>query len=194
MKFYLFISLLSFALSSGTILSNHEAKIKIAEGKLLDISVDQDMADEDPCFGHGGAVTVGVSWNIATCKSKCTRGLGFRCGMEYFIGCSDGTTTITGGNGGSCPYMLVYEARHITAQFNFYDNNTLRFIFLSPLPEDENGNNDFEIEDDVVVSVPHHLLIGGKHYSSFRIKQGTYRVNRDAGENGEVYVDINYNE
>jgi hypothetical protein len=157
---------------------------------LLRLAVDIDMFDLDPCFRHGGTVAAGLNWNIATCKSNCTRGLGFRCGGENYIRCGDGTVVIVGVRDDSCPHD---KSRQISADFSFYDNNTLSFTFLSPLPEEEKENNDFEIEDDITFSIPDYLLVGDRHYSSYTVKKGTYKVDRTAGEFGEVSVDITLN-
>jgi hypothetical protein len=148
------------------------------------------MLDEDPCLRHGGTVAAGISWNIATCRSGCTRGLGFRCGGETYYRCADGTIVITGTREDSCPHD---KSRLISADMNFYDNNTLTFTFLSALPEEENDNNDFEIEEEVLIKIPEYLLIGDRHYSSFTIKKGNYVVDRAAGDFGEVTVDITLN-
>jgi hypothetical protein len=157
---------------------------------LLRLAVDVGMLDEDPCLRHGGTVAAGISWNIATCRSGCTRGLGFRCGGETYYRCADGTIVITGTREDSCPHD---KSRLISADMNFYDNNTLTFTFLSALPEEENDNNDFEIEEEVLIKIPEYLLIGDRHYSSFTIKKGNYVVDRAAGDFGEVTVDITLN-
>jgi hypothetical protein len=157
---------------------------------LLRLAPDVNMLDADDCFGHGGSVGGGISWNIATCKSHCTKGLGFRCGGETYQRCADGTIVITSIRDDSCPHD---KSRLINADMNFYDNNTLTFIFLSALPEEEHDNNDFEVEEEVIIKIPEYLLIGDHHYSSFTIKKGIYTVNRLAGEFGEVTVDITLN-
>lgn len=173
----------------------HSIKAKPAayiteEPKQLAISVDESMAEMDPCSGHGSTVAYGVSWIIATCKSDCNRGLGFRCGRETYIRCGDGTTFIVDHHDGGCPTHIIAADRKISANIHFYDNNTVTLEFLSSLPEEERENTKFEMEDDVTINFPEYLLIGKKHYRFFTLKEGTYTINRRAGEFGSVTVNV----
>jgi hypothetical protein len=195
MKFYLISSLLMLFSAQSLQLGSQDKAVSCGsflrdEPALLRVSVDESMTEEDPCFGHGGAVAYGVSWYIATCKSNCTRGLGFRCGSETYVRCGDGTTISSGRSGGGCPHSLIYTERNISANIDFFDNNTLKLTFSSALPEEEAGNGKFEIEEDVTLNIPDYLLIGGNHYRSFTLKGGTYRVDREAGEFGSVTVSV----
>jgi hypothetical protein len=158
---------------------------------LLRLAPDVTMLDLDDCFRHGGTVGAGISWNIATCKSHCTRGLGFRCGTETYLKCGDGTIVITGWRDDNCP---ADKSRQISADMNFYDNNTLSLKFFSALPEEEKDNDEFEVEEDLVFNTPAYLLIGDRHYASYTVKKGTYKVDRSVGEFGQVLVDFEFNQ
>lgn len=154
--------------------------------RLLEVSAD--ASSGDPCEGHGQTVGFGKTWDIATCKSSCSSGLGFRCGGVSYVRCSDGAIIVTGVRQGGCPDKVMMESRQISSNISFYDNNTLKIKFLSALPEEENGNDIFEVEGDIIVEIPEFLLIGGVHYESFTLLDGNYTIDRDDGEFGTVTV------
>src|SRR5688572_22219200 len=44
------------------------------------------------CDDHGGSTgRGGLSWQMGTKKSGCSRGIGFRCGFGFYTICNDGT-------------------------------------------------------------------------------------------------------
>jgi hypothetical protein len=191
MKHYI-ISLILFACLSLQHLQMPTKTNVFSDGpNLLRLAPDVNMLGEDHCSRHGGTVGYGRSWNIATCKSDCSRGLGFRCGGEEYAKCSDGTIEILGVRGDHCPGD---KPRRISADIRFYDNNTLSLTFLSALPEEEKDNNEFEVEEDTELNIPTYLLIGDRHYASYTVKKGIYKVDRSVGEFGQVVVDFEFND
>lgn len=143
----------------------------------------------DPCWAHGGQVAVGVSWQIATCKSNCTRGIGFRCGHKGYVRCKDGSVFPFGGSGGRCPKNNSIS-RIMNGDYTFYNNGFVKITFRNKLPEDEIKNNNFEIEDEDLFELPNFISIGGTIYSGFWVPIGIYNINHSDGEFGSVTLPI----
>jgi|GEM_PF-4146996 len=108
------------------------------------------------CNGHGGSTGGILSWVLATCRSNCTRGIGFRCGREGILFCQDGTTIICMW-GSNCPSQAkgTVPERDMEASYVFYDNGTMKLTFNKPIPDQEKNaaNGDvFEVESTDYVS------------------------------------------
>ena len=120
---------------------------KVAQRGIYESSGEEDAGGGgiDLCAGHGGTIGVGKSWNIATCKSDCSSGIGFRCGGDSYIKCSDGLHIPTGTTGVKCKQTTILTERQMTASLDFYEGMWLKINFENPLPEAEAENNIFEI-------------------------------------------------
>jgi hypothetical protein len=142
-----------------------------------------------PCGGsHGGSESFSMSWNIATCKTDCQKGLGFRCGRRKLYWCADGTLDLEI-IPSSCPET---KDRLMEADVLFYDNNTIKFVFKKALPESERGNSSFEVEDGEErvndIQLPISLFLDGLHYSILRVIPGIYTIDYNDGEFGSVII------
>lgn len=151
--------------------------------------------DEEPGGGLGcrcpsgdQPVLVQIRWILATCRSHCTRGIGFRCGMDGIIVCRSGQVIVCT-RGDNCPYGSGGH-REMTAGFTFYDNKTVKLTFQRAMPEEESDRTIFEVEEEVSMNIPDIVLIGGESYSSFRVRAGNYSINYDDGEFGSVILPV----
>jgi len=141
------------------------------------------------CSGHGGAVAASISWELATCKSNCEKGIGFRCGREGVIVCADGTACIFVA-GSNCPGHVMNPDRKMEAGYTFYSNNTLKLTFKNAVPLEEQGNTVFEIEGDDFINLHPDLLIGGIHYRGYTVQNGSYYIDYSDGPFGSVTLKI----
>jgi hypothetical protein len=143
------------------------------------------------CPEGASPVSSSIGWDIATCRSHCEKGLGFRCGSEIDIQCSDGKPVVCRLRS-TCPWadINMNSSRKMNAAFNFYDNNTMKLIFQKPVPLEEMGNTDFEVEEEDFFALPDELLIGGVHYTGFQIKVDVYKIDYSDGAYGSVIVHI----
>jgi len=131
-----------------------------------------------------------ISWILATCKSDCTKGIGFRCGREGAILCSKGTVVVCI-KGTNCPHED--DSRTMKAAVTFYDNKTLKLTFLNPVPREEAGNTNFEVEETDVMTLPAGILIGGISYSSMKTIASNYLINYSDGQFGSVIINAELN-
>jgi hypothetical protein len=142
----------------------------------------------NPC--EGGEVTfITLEWDMATCRSNCTRGIGFRCGRRVTFGCRNGPTEIITYYG-SCPNGASSYTRSMKANLSFYSSGSAKLIFLNAVPADEAGNVNFEIEADEVLSLPEGLLLDGVSYSGFKTAIGTYKIDYSDGMYGSVTIPV----
>lgn len=144
---------------------------------------------EDPsggcsCSSHGGTAAFSLTWVIATCRSDCSKGLGFRCGREGFLLCRDGSSVICVA-GANCPNN---NTRTMRAELTFYTNNTVKLIFLNAVPSDELSNTTFEVEQTEFVDLPPGMKLDGIHYSGFNTHAGNYTINYSDGQFGSVII------
>ena len=90
------------------------------------------------CNNHGGSYGGQLQWILATCRSNCQRGIGFRCGRQGILYCQDGTVVycIWGAN---CPSAArgVNPERDMEASYELYDNGTMKLTFLNAIPAEE---------------------------------------------------------
>jgi len=173
-------------------IGEHNIEPKVLEQKL-DYSKwqAQGFASRDFCSGHGGTVGGGISWTVATCKSKCSSGIGFRCGSDGWVKCSDGAIVVVRHHNTKCTNLVqAPQHRQMNSEYVFYENNTLKWVFLNAMPEEEIGNNIFEIEEDDIVPLPDFLSIGGTVYSGYKVFKGNYEINYEDGEYGSVTIPI----
>lgn len=162
-------------------------------GKKLDVTVNIPNAakhiPDDTCVQHGGTVGVGVSWDLATCRSNCEHGIGFRCGRETYVACKDGTHIVISHSNGHCPGD---NSRIMTGMFEFYDNGTAKIIFTQPMISEEQGNTTFEMEGDETIDFPDYLLIGGHSYNWIKFLDGNYNIDYHDGDYGSVILSVEY--
>ena len=139
------------------------------------------------CNSHGGTSAFSVTWKIATCKSDCEKGLGFRCGRAGWLLCRDGTFVpcVAGGN---CPQNN--NTRIMSAELTFYDDSTVKLTFLNAVPVEEANNTIFEIEQTELVDLPPGMKLDGVHYSGFITQTGNYTINYSDGQYGSVIIAI----
>ena len=156
----------------------------------MQVSWDVSKSNEraNPC--EGGEVTfVTFEWDMATCRSNCTRGIGFRCGRRVTFGCRNGPTEIIT-YFGSCPNGASSYTRSMKADVSFYSDGTAKLTFQNAVPADETGNVNFEIEADEVLRLPEGLLMDGRSYSGFRTVVGTYKIDYSDGIYGSVIIPV----
>lgn len=142
--------------------------------------------DGDLCIQHGGTVGIGTSWQLATCRSNCQHGIGFRCGRETYVICQDGTHIPVSQSMGNCPVAVQVPNRQMNAVLSFYDNGTLKLTFAAPIPSSEVDNNTFEVEQDEYIDIPEYLRFNGVKYSKVKVQAGNYQLNRTDGNYGTV--------
>lgn len=138
-----------------------------------------DEAEADICAqnGHGPTVALSVSWQLATRRSNCQRGIGFRCGRSGIITCQDGTVLILS-NG-------VLINRRMGATITRADNK-LKFTFLKPMPVDEAGNQVFEVEEPYFLNNPFRYQLNNDLFTSIKIQPGNYTIDYNDGPWGSV--------
>jgi len=158
---------------------------KTASPKVLTVNrVNTSAATEDVCAGHGGVVEAGVSWAIATRRSDCERGIGFRCGHFFYAKCMDGVII----KWHPLDEDIPDNPRKFHGTILFFDTH-LEITFDQLVPETEIGNTQFEMEGDVTENFPDYLQIDGKHYSQMILKEGVYRIDYAASPYGTVSID-----
>lgn len=136
-------------------------------------------------------VHFGVRWILGTCRSLCTRGIGFRCGRDGFLICESGKMIVCI-KGGDCPNG-PFPGRTMSGLYTFYDNNTVKIRFQNQVPKEETGNEAFEVEEAVTIEIPSIVLIGDERYSSFSVEAGVYKIDYEDGEFGSVTLPIKLN-
>jgi hypothetical protein len=175
----------------------------LTTGKKMDVTINrnQDFIAKypfDTCQGHGGTVAIGVRWDLATCRSDCTSGIGFRCGRETFVRCNDNTVIVLSQDMGNCPTAsltwLTTSDRVMTATIEFYNNGTAKIIFSEPMISSESSNTTFEMEEDETIEFPEYILIGGNSYTYVKFLENNYEINyEDAScSYGSVVVAVDY--
>ena len=159
----------------------------VTKGKEMKLTWDlsNPVARASVCDKHGGAVSLQIEWDLATCRSQCTRGLGFRCGRKTSVICADGAF-VENINFGSCPNGASVYSRAMTAGVTFYTDGSVKLTFLHPVPAEEIGNTDFEIEVDEMVSFPDGVLLDGTAYKGFTPKLGIFTVDYSDGRYGSI--------
>jgi hypothetical protein len=196
-KFFLGSSLLLiaicivFACTKSISSDPPENKTPIAKKTVYKLSgVDQSSlkASDDEscgCKDHGGTYYTDVVWEMATCKSYCESGIGFRCGSAGFYICNDRHVEMC--PAGHCPRNIIRDAassRTMISEIKFYTDNTASFDLKKPIPEEEEGNNIFEVEEDRFVEFPEDVFVNDRHYAGFIAKKGNYFIDRGAGTYG----------
>lgn len=78
------------------------------------------------------------------------------------------------------------------ARFNFVEGNFWIVEFDRPLPVEEAGNNDFEVEEDTYIEFPEETTIDGVPFTGVRVKKGVYFVDRGRGDHGSVVVPVEF--
>lgn len=146
------------------------------------------------CNNHGGTIGGGISWHLATCRSNCQRGIGFRCGREGYLNCQDGTVII-------CSSIIncasvakgVNPSRDMDATYTIYDNGTMKLVFNKAIPviEKESSTGDvFEVETTDFLSFSSPIAVDNITYAGIDIKQGNYKINYADGTYGSVVIAI----
>ena len=142
-----------------------------------------------------GAISATYTVILSTCASSCGSGIGFKCDGGYW--------TFTYAMGRSCqqqdkmrcviippplvPTNSVTSNRIATTyKLIFYNNGTMKYLFLSPLPEEEKNNNICEIEYPDICDLPSSMLIQGVRYKGYLPAVGKYIINRNDGKYGSV--------
>lgn len=146
------------------------------------------------CNGHGGSSGGILSWTLATCRSNCTRVIGFRCGREGILFCQDGTTIICTW-GSNCPSQAkgTVPERDMEASYMFYDNGTMKLTFNKQIPDLEKNaaNGDiFEVESTDYVPFSSAVSVDGVYYTGFDFLQGNYHIDYTDGQYGSVVIGI----
>ena len=147
------------------------------------------------CDGHGGAVLASISWDLATCKSNCSKGIGFRCGKRGGVLCADGFACIYVA-GENCPdRFITADVQQMTANYTFYSEGESHYLKLSfqeainPETLEEN-NNIFEIESSDLINLHPDIQLSGNSYQGYQPEVGNYNINLEDGEFGSVTFPI----
>jgi|CXWL01.1.fsa_nt_gi hypothetical protein len=146
------------------------------------------------CNGHGGSTGGVLQWTLATCRTNCQRGIGFRCGRQGILYCQDGTTIFCIW-GSSCPDAGrgVNPERDMEASYELYENGTMKLTFLKPIPNEEKNSETgyiFEVEQEDFVKFSGDVAVDGISYQGFNILKGNYQINYADGQNGSVVIGI----
>lgn len=167
--------------------SDEKNAVVVTKGKEMKLTWDlsNPVGRASVCDKHGGPAAFQIEWDLATCRSLCTRGLGFRCGRKTSVFCADGFYH-EDINYGSCPNGASVYSRAMAANLTFYDDGSVKLTFLRAVPQEEVGNTDFEIEVDEVVNIPDGILLNGTAYKGFRPKVGIFTVDYSDGRFGSV--------
>ena len=146
------------------------------------------------CAGHGGSAGGTLSWILATCRSNCSRGIGFRCGREGILICQDGSVIacIWGSN---CPNANRASApeRQMNASYELFENGTMKLTFKKPVPDVEKNSSAgdvLEVEQSDYVKFNAPVLANGENCTGFDILQGNYHINYEDGQYGSVVIGI----
>ncbi|MCB0775507.1 MAG: hypothetical protein KDB99_04195 [Chitinophagaceae bacterium] len=146
------------------------------------------------CNGHGGSAGGVLQWILATCKSNCQRGIGFRCGRQGILRCQDGTTVICVW-GANCPKVYDDPERLMEAEYEIYDNQTIKLTFLNEIPEEERNSSTgdvFEVEETDYVAFSSPVSVDDVIYQGFDILEGNYYIDYSDGVHGSVVVGIQF--
>ena len=184
-KFVLFL-LMSFVMS-GMVQAQEEWPVSFKPAPEPDGEIESGGGCQ--CAYPDRAVVFQVTWIIATCKSHCTRGIGFRCGSEGWLICASGKM-VSCYKGERCPHMVATEHRSMTGALNFYEDGTVKITFQNPLPREEQGQTDFEVEDPVQIRLPEGMLIGDQTYKVMMLAAGTYKINYENERYGSVRMPV----
>lgn len=139
------------------------------------------------CDEEGGVTFITLEWDLSTCRSNCTRGLGFRCGRRVIAGCKNGTMDVYT-HPGSCPNGASAYNRRMKANMIFYTDGSLKLLFQNAVPLTEKGNANFEIEADEFIDMPEGILLDGVPLDGFKTSIGTYKINYSDGAYGSVTI------
>lgn len=182
--------------------NNHEEFMPMVSVSKLTIATLSEYAN--CCDPHGGSVGMGRQWFIATCKSKCTSGIGFNCGGTMFLKCADGFRCDVRIIPPNCPpdttsppeiatnshQISQINDRLMRAECIFYTNNTMKLVFLNRLPASEDLIKNMEVEEEILNPFPSSILIDRKKYTGFTPQIGSYPINRKDGKFGSVTITI----
>ena len=178
-------------------LQTNDRELKAMEITFTDLAANQNSSErmlppsyDDggggcSCRDHGGTMAFSISWILATCRSDCNKGIGFRCGREGALLCRDGAVIICVA-GANCPGGN--NSRLMKADLTFYDDNTIKFTFLNAVPPEEASNTVFEVEQTEFVNLPPGMKLDGVHYSGFSAQAGNYTINYSDGPYGSVII------
>jgi len=149
------------------------------------------------CNGHGGSGGGTLQWTLATCRTNCTKGIGFRCGRQGILQCVDGTIVVCIW-GANCPAQRgAIPERDMEADYEFYDNGTMKLTFKKAIPDEEKNSSTgdvFEVESTDHASFNTSVIINGISYTGFNILQGNYQINYTDGQFGSVVVAVQFTE
>ena len=137
------------------------------------------------CENHGGPVAAEVYWLIATKRSGCTRGIGFRCGWHGWILCADQTLYSFKKDG----KLGDFDPNRIGNASLAFDlkENAVTFTMLKPLPnEKEDDPLVFTVDEDVVMEIPTPVYLEKQLLQGLVIKKGEYKISYENSKYGEV--------
>lgn len=139
------------------------------------------------CDEEGGITSLTLEWELGTCRSNCTRGIGFRCGRRIIAGCRNGSIEVFTHNG-SCPNGASAYSRTMRASLSFYTNGHVKLTFLKAMPLTETGNTNFEIESEEFVDLPDGILLDRVPYDGVLLRAGIYKIDYSDGIYGSVIL------
>ena len=140
------------------------------------------------CIDHGGTVYGQVYWIIATLRSGCTRGIGFRCGTTGLLICGD-HTIFSWKNGALVKGVEPERVGQADLTFDLKQQQ-VTFIFSKPLPgEKEDDPNLFTVDNDVEMEIPETIYLDKQALQRLVVKKGEYKISYENSKYGEVTFD-----
>lgn len=137
------------------------------------------------CNDHGGVVAGHIEWQIATLRSGCKRGIGFRCGSHGWLICAD--QTILTWKGAELSKGLDPKRLGDAEILLNLKENTVVFRMLKPLPDEpEDDRAVFTVDEDVSIEMLGEFFVLGKPLKGIVIRKGDYKINYAGSEFGEV--------
>lgn len=147
------------------------------------------------CNAHGGSMGGSLSWVLATCRSNCKKGIGFRCGRQGVLICQDGTIIVCTWGANCNANRGEIPERDMDADYEFFDNGTMKLTFKDPIPTEERESSTgdiFEVESTDHTTFNTSVTINGVTYTGFSILQGNYQINYNDGQYGSVVVAVQF--
>ena len=151
--------------------------------QVMKVTLGKSAYRNAPCDNHGGPASVGMEWTIATRRSECHSGIGFRCGRRPRVTCGDGYVWYGEWSG------LQKAGRTMESTLVFYTNNTMKITLDAPLPAGESSKF-MDVEELEYHELPEAVYLDGVRYTGYNVLPGRYAVNPKGGPFGSITVSV----
>ncbi len=151
--------------------------------EVMKVTLGKSAYRNAPCDDHGGPVGTGLEWTMATRKSGCESGIGFRCGRRPKVTCGDGYVWYGEWSG------LHKADRTMESTLLFYTNNTMKITLDAPLPAGESSKL-MDVEELEYHQLPDAVYLNGVRYTGYNVLPGKYAVNPRGGPFGSITVSV----